>query len=59
MGKYQLDANGHASVNKFHEKHSTEGAKGINTKNATQAKIAALREKHLQTKGKKSNDKKA
>ena len=31
---------------KFHEKNSTDGGKGINTKNATQAKIAELRKKN-------------
>ncbi len=55
MGKYQLDHKGQQAVEKFHEKNSTVGAKGINTKNATQAKIAALREKMEN----KKNDKKA
>ena len=45
MGKYQLDNKGQKSVGKFHEKNSTVGGKGINTKNATQAKIEALRAK--------------
>lgn len=45
MGKYQLDYKGQKSVGKFHEKFSTEGGKGINTKNATQAKIEALKQK--------------
>ncbi|PCR99857.1 hypothetical protein [Lactococcus fujiensis] len=45
MGKYQLDYKGQASVQKFHEKNSTDGGKGINTKNATQARIDALRKK--------------
>ncbi|MCL2113144.1 MAG: hypothetical protein FWH31_04245 [Streptococcaceae bacterium] len=45
MGKYQLDYKGQKAVGKFHEKYSTEGGKGINTQNATQAKIEALRKK--------------
>lgn len=55
MGKYQLDNKGQKSVGKFHEKNSTAGGKGINTKNATQAKIEALRAKMEN----KKNDKKA
>lgn len=45
MGKYQLDPKGQQIEQKFHEKNSTDGGKGINTKNATQAKIAELRKK--------------
>ena len=41
MGKYQLDNKGQKSVGKFHEKNSTVGGKGINTKNATQAELEA------------------
>ena len=48
MGMYQLDGKGQKNVDKFHEKHSTEGGKGSNTKNATQAKIEALRAKMAQ-----------
>ena len=55
MGKYQLDNKGQKSVGKFHEKNSTVGGKGINTKNATQAKIEALRAKMEN----KKSDKKA
>ncbi len=55
MGKYQLDNKGQKSVGKFHEKNSTVGGKGINTKNATQAKIEALRAKMEN----KKNDKKS
>lgn len=45
MGKYQLDNKGNQAVEKFHEKKSTAGGKGSNTKNATKAKIEALRKK--------------
>lgn len=45
MGKYQLDQKGQQSIQKFHDKKSTVGGKGSNTKNATQAKIEALRQK--------------
>ena len=51
MGKYQLDNKGQKSVGKFHEKNSTVGGKGINTKNATQALRAKMENK--------KNDKKA
>ena len=50
MGKYQLDPKGQQIEQKFHEKNSTDGGKGINTKNATQAKIAELRKKMAQKK---------
>ena len=52
MGKYQLDPKGQQIEQKFHEKNSTDGGKGINTKNATQAKIAELRKKMAQKTGK-------
>lgn len=45
MGKYQLDPKSQSVAQKFHEKNSTEGGKDINTRNVTQAKIAALRKK--------------
>ena len=50
MGKYQLDYKGQQSIGKFHEKNSTTGGKGINTKNATQAKIAELKKKMAEKK---------
>jgi len=43
MGKYQLDYKGQASVEKFHEKHST----GQSDK---QARIAELRKQQLNKK---------
>lgn len=55
MGKFQADYKGQAVIEKFHEKNSTAGGKGINTKNATQAKVEALRKKMEQ----KKNGKKA
>lgn len=54
MGKYQLDNKGQQSVQKFHDKKSTAGGKGINTKNATQAKIEALRKKVAEKKNGKN-----
>lgn len=45
MGKYQLDNKGKAQEQKFHEKNSTVGGKGSNTRNATLAKIESLRQK--------------
>jgi hypothetical protein len=50
MGKFQLDYKGQQSVGKFHEKNSVAGGKGINTKNATQAKIEALKQKMAEKK---------
>lgn len=40
MGKYQLDSKGKAAVTKFHEKNISE-------KGDKNARIKALREKHL------------
>lgn len=50
MGKYQLDSRGKAAVTKFHEKNVPE-------KNDNNARIKALREKHLKTVAKKEENK--
>ena len=58
MGKYQLDSKGKAQEQKFHEKNSTEGGRGINTRNATLAKVEALRAKKAEKEAKKEVRKK-
>lgn len=50
MGKYQLDSKGKAAVTKFHEKN-------VPAKNDKNARIQALREKHLKNSIKKETDK--
>lgn len=50
MGKYQLDSKGKAAVTKFHEKN-------VPAKDDKNARIKALREKHLKNAMKKDEKK--
>lgn len=54
MGKYQLDAKGHASVKKFHEKNSNPDGKKRNPLEEQAQKIELLRKKVRVKNGKKT-----